>query len=115
MSPNPTNAVAPDPDDRSRRRALPESASGGQAARTLITAIADASRADQPATRLRATLETGRTHQIRVHLSHEGHGIVGDDKYGDFVLNKALARGGEGTVLSCVCVGVTIPVTLGKV
>ncbi len=41
---------------------------------------------------LDVTIKTGRTHQIRVHLSHEGHGIVGDDKYGDFALNKALAR-----------------------
>ena len=47
---------------------------------------------------LDVTIKTGRTHQIRVHLSHEGHGIVGDDKYGDFVLNKALARGGEGAL-----------------
>jgi 23S rRNA pseudouridine955/2504/2580 synthase len=43
---------------------------------------------------LDVTIKTGRTHQIRVHLSHEGHPIVGDDKYGDFALNKALARGG---------------------
>lgn len=42
---------------------------------------------------LDVTIKTGRTHQIRVHLSHEGHAIVGDDKYGDFTLNKALARG----------------------
>jgi 23S rRNA pseudouridine955/2504/2580 synthase len=39
------------------------------------------------------TIKTGRTHQIRVHLTHEGHPIVGDAKYGDFALNKALARG----------------------
>ena len=42
---------------------------------------------------LDVTLKTGRTHQIRVHLQGEGHPIVGDDKYGDFALNKALARG----------------------
>jgi 23S rRNA pseudouridine955/2504/2580 synthase len=42
---------------------------------------------------LDVTIKTGRTHQIRVHLTHEGHPILGDDKYGDFTLNKALARG----------------------
>ncbi len=44
-------------------------------------------------TLLDVTIKTGRTHQIRVHLAHEGHPIAGDDKYGDFALNKALARG----------------------
>ena len=42
---------------------------------------------------LEADLKTGRTHQIRVHLSHLGFPIVGDDKYGDFELNKRVARG----------------------
>jgi len=42
---------------------------------------------------LDVTIKTGRTHQIRVHLAHEGHPIVGDPKYGDFALNRALARG----------------------
>lgn len=42
---------------------------------------------------LDVTIKTGRTHQIRVHLCHEGHAIIGDEKYGDFALNKALAKG----------------------
>jgi len=33
-------------------------------------------------TLVEATLETGRTHQIRVHLNHIGHAIVGDPTYG---------------------------------
>lgn len=41
---------------------------------------------------LEAELKTGRTHQIRVHLAHLGLPIAGDAKYGDFALNKALAR-----------------------
>ncbi|NDI86629.1 RluA family pseudouridine synthase [Undibacterium crateris] len=41
---------------------------------------------------LEAELKTGRTHQIRVHLSASGFPIAGDDKYGDFPLNKALQK-----------------------
>jgi len=45
-------------------------------------------------TLLEAELKTGRTHQIRVHTSHLGFPIAGDDKYGDFELNRALAKQG---------------------
>jgi 23S rRNA pseudouridine955/2504/2580 synthase len=41
---------------------------------------------------LEAELKTGRTHQIRVHLSASGFAIAGDDKYGDFALNRALLK-----------------------
>jgi len=43
---------------------------------------------------IEAELKTGRTHQIRVHLAHLGYPIAGDDKYGDFPLNKQLAKQG---------------------
>jgi len=43
---------------------------------------------------LEAELKTGRTHQIRVHLAHLGFPIAGDDKYGDFPLNKQLQKQG---------------------
>lgn len=46
------------------------------------------------ATLARATLETGRKHQIRVHAAHIGHPVAGDGKYGDRQFNRMMkARG----------------------
>ena len=41
---------------------------------------------------LEVSLETGRTHQIRVHAQHIGHPVAGDDKYGDREANRRLAE-----------------------
>ena len=49
-----------------------------------------------PFSLLEVTIKTGRTHQIRVHLASEGHPIAGDEKYGDFELNKALQKSASG-------------------
>jgi 23S rRNA pseudouridine955/2504/2580 synthase len=52
----------------------------------------NAADAERPYSLLEVTIKTGRTHQIRVHLASEGMPIAGDDKYGDFELNKTLSR-----------------------
>ena len=64
----------------------------GQAAHTVFNRVERLGRF----TLLEAELRTGRTHQIRVHLAHLGFPILGDDKYGDFELNKRAARGELG-------------------
>jgi 23S rRNA pseudouridine955/2504/2580 synthase len=64
---------------------------GNEDGRRSITLVRVARRFGE-FTLLDVTIKTGRTHQIRVHLAHSGHPIVGDPKYGDFARNKALAR-----------------------
>lgn len=62
----------------------------GQFAHTVISL----ERAWRDVSLVDAELKTGRTHQIRVHLAHLGFPIAGDDKYGDFEWNRALAKNG---------------------
>ncbi len=50
-------------------------------------------------TYLDAELKTGRTHQIRVHALSEGHPLAGDDKYGHYDANAAMAKGSLGAPL----------------
>ena len=43
-------------------------------------------------TLLDLTLVTGRTHQIRAHMSYIRHHVVGDTKYGDFKVNNLFKK-----------------------
>jgi len=65
-----------------------------QVSHGLPLAVGRDERGDCDLTLLEVTIKTGRTHQIRVHLASQGHPIAGDDKYGDFELNKALQKHG---------------------
>lgn len=58
-------------------------------------------------THLRCTLETGRTHQIRVHLSYVGHPIAGDEVYG----SKKPVKGLSGQCLHAKHIGFVHPIT----
>jgi RluA family pseudouridine synthase len=64
------------PDRRDRRRMKADPA--GRPARSRYRTLADA----RHVSLVELSPETGRTHQLRVHLAHAGHWIVGDDLYG---------------------------------
>ncbi len=69
-------------------------AEGGQAAKTVFYGRKVWTDIDPAMSLLEAELFTGRTHQIRVHLTHLGFALAGDEKYGDFAWNKLLAKQG---------------------
>ena len=62
----------------------------GQEAQTVFRRLARGERFSL----LEAELLTGRTHQIRVHLAYLKHAVLGDERYGDFELNRALRKDG---------------------
>ncbi len=75
-------ALGRHPSQRTRMAVLPDSASGAKSAVTHFNPLQHFARAGREATLLECRLETGRTHQIRVHMQHIGHAIVGDQVYG---------------------------------
>jgi len=90
------------PDGERRVRVTDEHDPQGMRSISLVRVLgqlalgdADETGAAQMSTLLAVTIKTGRTHQIRVHLSHAGHPIAGDDKYGDFGWNRSLQKLGR--------------------
>ncbi|HEX3809225.1 MAG TPA: RluA family pseudouridine synthase [Rhizomicrobium sp.] len=72
--------IGRNPYDRKRMGIL---RTGGKAARTHYRVIETFGPKDRPfASLIECRLETGRTHQIRVHLTHLGHPLIGDASYG---------------------------------
>ena len=80
--------------DRTRRAVVPEGRADARHAITRFTVRErfgeDAQGRRQPVAALvECRLETGRTHQIRVHMAHIGHPLIGDRDYGRAFLTKA--------------------------
>jgi 23S rRNA pseudouridine1911/1915/1917 synthase len=74
--------IARDPKDERKRRALPENDPNGQDAHTHYRAL--------DGDFVECTLDTGRTHQIRIHLSAIGHPILGDVLYGGMAAERLM-------------------------
>ena len=62
-----------------------------------------------PMCQLRLQLETGRMHQIRIHLSKQGCPIAGDDQHGNFKINKILRKAAGIKHLQLFSVKLTLP------
>jgi 23S rRNA pseudouridine1911/1915/1917 synthase len=72
--------IGRNPFDRKRMAVL---RGGGKTARTRYRLVETFGNPERPlASLIECRLETGRTHQIRVHLTHIGHPLIGDPAYG---------------------------------
>ena len=63
-----------------------------------------------PMCQIRLLLETGRMHQIRIHLAKQGCPIAGDDQHGNFKINKILRKMAGIKHLQLFSVKLTLPI-----
>jgi 23S rRNA pseudouridine1911/1915/1917 synthase len=101
-------AIARHRTDRKRMAVV----AGGRRAVTRFRVEARFGPAERPHTSLlRCRLETGRTHQIRVHLTHLGHPLVGDATYGRPRASPPAAAAFPRQALHAATLGFVHPVT----
>ncbi len=93
--------IGRNPRERKQQAVVPE----GRAARTRYTI----ERAYGHLTLVRARLETGRTHQIRVHFAFIGHPVMGDPVYGRRTAHEAKLLGLPRQFLHATRLGFTLP------
>ncbi len=98
-----TGNIGRNPKDRKKMAVVPE----GQG-RRAVTHFKVLERLAKGYTYAECTLETGRTHQIRVHASHIGHPVLGDPLYGP---KKCPVSGLNGQTLLAMTLGFVHPVT----
>jgi len=84
-----TAPVARHPNDRKKMAVVK---TGG---RHAVTRVYEASPLSDFATHVTCQLETGRTHQIRVHMTHIGHPLIGDPVYGR---SRTIPKGSSDTL-----------------
>ena len=99
-------AIGRDPKNRLRNAVLKEGMSGYESARRAVTHYRVLERFGRY-TLVEAKLETGRTHQIRVHMAYIRHPLLGDELYGP-AKNKA---GAKRQMLHAGVLGFVHPVT----
>ncbi len=82
----------------------------------IITEYAVLAHLEGGMTKLKITLHTGKTHQIRAHLAHVGCPIVGDMKYGNSALNRGVQCARQRLVAKELCIySEELPSLSGKV
>lgn len=85
--------------------------SDGKSAHTQVLSVKTGKIGQALISLLTLQLHTGRTHQIRVHCQHEGHPLIGDDKYGQRAYDHNIARPRPGLMLHAQSLSLKHPST----